>query len=67
MKVNAKLKFSKLAEQFQVQNMYKTRKSTKNQLSNFDLIEEIMHLSHILFAVIILTRKETGSHKEIRK
>ena len=28
--------------------LYKTSKSTKNQLSNVDLIEEIMDLSHII-------------------
>ena len=32
--------------------MYKTRKSTKNQFSNFSLIEKIMDLSLTLLAVI---------------
>ena len=32
-------------------DLYKTRKSTKNRLSNFGLIEETMDLSRILLAV----------------
>ena len=38
-------------KQFQVRNLYKTRKSTKNQLSNFGLFEETMNLSRILLGV----------------
>ena len=40
--------FAEVAKQFQVRNLYKRRKSTKNLWWNFDLIEEIMDLSHIL-------------------
>ena len=36
---------------FTVRKSYKTRKSTKNRLSNFGLIEETMDLSRILLAV----------------
>ena len=43
--------FVELVEQFQLPNLYKTRKSTKNWSSNFGLIEEIMDLSCILLAV----------------
>ena len=51
--VNSKPDFvliCKLAEQYYVHNLYKTRRSTKNQLSDFGLIEEIMNLSRILSA-----------------
>ena len=43
--------FAELAEQFQVHNLYKTRKSTKHRLSNWGLIEEITDLSRILLAL----------------
>ena len=46
--------FAELAEQFQVNNLYKTRKSTKNHLSNFGLNEEIMDLACTLLTVVIL-------------
>ena len=42
---------SEVAKRFQVRNLYKTRKSTKNLWSNFGLIEGIMDLSRILLAV----------------
>ena len=41
-----------MVEQFQVNNLYKTRKSTKNQLSNFGLNEEIMDLARTLLTVV---------------
>ena len=40
-------------KQFHFRNSYKTLKSTKNQLSNFGLIEEAIELSRILLDVII--------------
>ena len=40
--------FEELVEQFQVQNWYKTHKSTNNQTLFFELLEEIMDPSHIL-------------------
>ena len=43
--------FAELAEQFQVHDLYKIRKSTKNWSSNFGLIKEIKDLSHIILAV----------------
>ena len=44
-------KFADLAEQFQVDNLYNTRKLTKNQLSlTFYVIQEIMNLSPIQVA-----------------
>ena len=42
---------AKQAEQFKIHNLYKKRKSTKNRLSNFGLIEKIMDLSRISLAV----------------
>ena len=45
---------AELVEQFQVNNLYKTRKSTKNHLSNFGLNEEIMDLACTLLTVVIL-------------
>ena len=44
---------SAMQKQFHFHNSYKTLKSTKNQLSNFGLIEEAMELSRILLDVII--------------
>ena len=44
-----------MVEQFQVNNLYKTRKSTKNKLSNFGLNEEIMDLARTLLTVVHLT------------
>ena len=46
--------FAKLAEQLQVQNLYKIRKSSKNRSSNFDLMKEIMDLSRIILAIVIV-------------
>ena len=43
--------FAEVAKQFQVRNLYKRRKSTKNLWSNFGLIEEIMDLSRIHLAL----------------
>ena len=40
--------FEELVEQLQVQNWYKTQKSTNNQTLFFELLEEIMDPSHIL-------------------
>ena len=48
--------------QFNVCNLYKTRKYTKNGLSNFGLIEETMDLSRIPIAVL-----ETESYFVIKK
>jgi hypothetical protein len=47
--------FAELVEQFQVHNLCKLRKSTKNPLSNFGLIEQIMALSSILLALFCMT------------
>ena len=41
---------------FHVRNLSKTRKSKKNQVSNFRFIEEIMNLSYILTAVIFASK-----------
>ena len=40
--------FEELVEQFQVQNWYKTHKSTNNHTLFFESFEEIMDPSHIL-------------------
>ena len=45
--------FVKLAEQFQVHNLYKTCKSTKNPSSNIGIIEETMDLPCILLALCL--------------
>ena len=53
--VNLKLFwFAELEEQIQVHNLCKTHKSSKNELSNFDFIEEIMYLSRILNLYLIV-------------
>ena len=46
--------FAELAEQIRVHNLYKTHKLTKNELWNFDFIEEIMDLSRILNLYLIV-------------